>query len=304
MVDPGDLAHCRRLLENGSKSFALASKILPADVRARATILYAFCRVSDDRVDDDPDASQRTIDLLRERLDLAYAGRPKSDPVDRAFAALLAEVDLPRRLPELLLEGMQWDVEGRRYATLGELEDYAARVAGTVGAMMTLLMGRRGDEVIARATDLGVAMQLTNVARDVGEDARRGRVYLPINWLADEGLDVDELVAWPRPSPALARVVRRLLAEADVLYTRADRGVPMLPPGCRMAIRAARLVYSDIGTVIAANGYDSVTTRASTTKARKLFLLARSTRARFKVLPPLGAPPLEATAPLVEACAS
>ena len=302
MFDPADLAHCERLLRDGSKSFALASKMLPAGVRERATVLYAFCRVSDDRVDDDPDASQRTIDLLRERLDCAYAGDPKPDPVDRAFAALLADTPIPRELPGLLLEGMEWDVLGRRYETLDDLEAYAARVAGTVGAMMTLVMGERSAETLARACDLGVAMQLTNVARDVGEDARNGRLYLPTDWLAEAGIDSDAWLAHPLPSPALGGVVARLLGEAEALYRRADHGVPLLPGGCRIAIRAARLAYSDIGRVIAANGYDSVTTRAFVSKPRKLWLLARSSMARYRTSPPLGAPPLPATAALVAAC--
>ena len=304
--DAADLAHCEGLLREGSKSFALASKMLPPDVRERATVLYAFCRVSDDRVDGDPDASQRTIDHLRERLDCAYAGTPKPDPVDRAFAALLADTPIPRALPGLLLEGMEWDVHGRRYATLDDLESYAARVAGTVGAMMTLVMGRRSAETLARACDLGVAMQLTNVARDVGEDARNGRLYLPTEWLLEEEIDIDAFLARPVPGPALARVVARLLGEAEALYLRADSGVSLLPEGCRIAIRAARLAYSDIGRVIANNGYDSVTTRAFVSKPRKLWLLARSSTARYRTMPTLGAPPppLPATAPLVAACAS
>ncbi len=179
-VAPADLEHCRALLRAGSKSFSTAGRLLPRPVRDRATVLYAFCRVADDEVDDDPRASVATIDGLRERLDRAYGGRPKEHPVDRALAGLLADTPVPRAIPHALLEGMEWDVAGRRYETLDDLRGYAHRVAGTVGEMMTLLMGTRGSDVLARAADLGVAMQLTNVARDVGEDARRGRVYLPL----------------------------------------------------------------------------------------------------------------------------
>jgi 15-cis-phytoene synthase len=297
-----DLEHCHRLLAAGSKSFSAASKLLPRGVRERATVLYAFCRVTDDRVDDAPDASIATVDGLRERLRLAYAGRPVDDPVDRALAGILAETRIPHALPGALLEGMEWDAVGRRYETLDDLYAYAARVAGTVGAMMTLLMGERAPAVLARACDLGVAMQLTNVARDVGEDARRGRIYLPEAWLREEGLDPQAWLAKPEPNEAVARVVRRVLEAADVLYARADRGVTMLPPSCRTAIKAARLVYSDIGRYVARSGYDSVTSRAYVPAWRKLWLVLRSLGARFQTSAPLLDPPLGATRMLVSAC--
>ena len=115
--------------------------------------------------------------------------------------------------------------------SLEALHGYAARVAGTVGVMMTLLMGVRDAAALARACDLGVAMQLTNIARDVGEDARAGRLYLPLDWLDEAGVDRDRFLAAPAPSPALARVVARLLAEADRLYARAATA----SRGCRRA---------------------------------------------------------------------
>jgi phytoene synthase len=258
--------------------------------------------VTDDLVDEDPLASLRTIDGMRARLERAYAGRPENDAVDRALAALFATTPIPPALPLALFEGMQWDILGRRYETLGDLQAYAARVAGSVGAMMTLIMGARGEEVLARACDLGVAMQLTNVARDVGEDARRGRLYLPAAWMECEGIDADRWLATPRPSDGLSRVVAKLLEHADVLYCRADHGVSLLPRGCRVAIRAARLVYADIGRSVARAGFDSVTRRASVTTWRKMWLLARALGASWTAPPPLGEGPLDATRALVVAC--
>jgi phytoene synthase len=145
-----------------------------------------------------------------------------------------------------------------------------------VGAMMTLVFGARSPALVARACDLGLAMQLTNICRDVGEDARAGRVYLPLGWLAEAGIDADQLVAQPEPSPALAAVVKRTLALAETFYRRADGGLRLYPRDCRLGVRAARLIYAEIGRVIARNRYDSVTTRAYTSKARKLVLLARA----------------------------
>jgi phytoene synthase len=285
-----------------SKTFATASYLFPRVVRDRAAILYAFCRVTDDRVDDDPRASLRTIEAMRSRLDLAYAGRPENDPVDRAFTSLLAAVSLPQALPLALLEGMEWDVLGRRYETVEDLHAYAARVAGTVGAMMALVMGARGAEVLARACDLGVAMQLTNVARDVGEDARRGRLYLPGTWMREAGLEPDAWLARAAPSAALGSVVIRLLSDAERLYRRSDRGIPLLPRSCRVAIRAARLVYADIGRSIAAARFDSVSRRAFVPAWRKAWLLFRALSAPRMAPSSLDEAPLEATRGLVMAC--
>jgi phytoene synthase len=266
-----DRAACRAMIAEGSKSFSAASLLLPAAVRADACALYAFCRVADDAVDLDRRAD--AVARLRERLDRAYAGRPEDSPVDRAFAELVERHALPRALPEGLIEGLEWDAAGRRYDDLSALRAYAARVAGTVGAMMTVLMDRRDPATLARACDLGVAMQLTNIARDVGEDARNGRIYLPLGWLAAAGLDVEAWLADPRPHPAVAAAVARLLAEADTLYRRAAPGIARLPARCRPAIQAARLLYAAIGAEVARRGHDSVTGRAVVPTPRKLALL-------------------------------
>ncbi|MDT8343042.1 MAG: squalene/phytoene synthase family protein, partial [Thermohalobaculum sp.] len=180
--------------------------------------------------------------------------------------------------PEALIEGLAWDLAGgRRYETIGDLHAYSARVAGTVGVMMTLLMGVRDRAALARACDLGCAMQLSNIARDVGEDARTGRLYLPRAWLREAGIDPDRFIAAPAFSPALGQVVARLLAEGERLYDRAAPGIAALPPDCRAAIMAARLIYREIGREVAARGFDSVASRAVVGKGRKLALLAAAT---------------------------
>ena len=263
---------CRAAIRTGSRSFYAASWLLPGDVRRSAFALYAFCRLADDAIDIESGAS--ALARLQARLDGAYAGRPHDHPADRAFADLIRRHRIPLELALALVEGFQWDCEGRRYANLEELHAYAARVAGAVGAMMTLLMGVREPRALARACDLGVAMQLTNIARDVGEDARAGRLYLPLDWLAEAGLDPAALLAAPTPSPALANVIARLLAEADRLYARARGGIACLPPACRPAILAASAIYAEIGRDIARRGYDSVTTRARVRAKRKLALVA------------------------------
>jgi 15-cis-phytoene synthase len=299
-ASPDDFAACRAMLRRGSRSFSAAALLLPERVREPAAALYAFCRVADDAIDQSHDPG--AVDLLRRRIELVYQGRPSGNAVDRALTQIVAEHDLPRPLIEALIEGFAWDAEGRRYTTISELSAYGARVAGTVGAMMTVLMGPRSAEVMARACDLGVAMQLTNIARDVGEDARAGRLYLPLSWLEEADISPGAFLRSPSPSRGLTSVIERLLRYADVLYIRSDSGIALLPPDCRMAIRAARLIYADIGREIARAGYDSVSRRAYTSPLRKLWLVLRAFFARAEELrAPVSAPPLPETAFLVSA---
>jgi phytoene synthase len=270
-----DLAACRRLLCGGSRSFYAASFLLPRAVHEPATALYAFCRIADDAIDLD-DGRNDALRRLSVRLDHVYAGRPDPVSADRALAAVVAHFELPRTLLDALLEGFAWDAQGRRYPDLSAVYAYSARVAGTVGVMMAVLMGVRSAGLLARAGDLGVAMQLTNIARDVGEDARAGRLYLPEEWLRGEGVDPDAWLARPVFGRGLARVIRRLLETARTLYAQADEGIAGLPLACRPGINAARLLYAEIGRELERQGYDSVSRRAVVPGARKAQLLTQA----------------------------
>ncbi len=274
-----DLAVCRATLRAGSQSFYAAALLLPRRVRDHASAIYAFCRAADDAVDRQA-ATPGTIAALQDRLGRIYAGRGLRDPVERALHAVVTRHRIPIDVFLGLLEGFGWEVEQRHYDTLADLRAYSVRVAGTVGLAMAHLMDRRDPVTLARAADLGVAMQLTNIARDVGEDARAGRLYLPRGWLREAGIDPDAWLRRPRFSPPLGDVVRRLLAEADRLYARAAPGIPRLPRRCRLAVRAARRIYADIGRVIARVRYDSVRHRAYTSRARKVHLAIRAALAR------------------------
>jgi 15-cis-phytoene synthase len=303
-----DAQACRALMRGGSRSFFVASLALPRRVRAPATALYAFCRVADDAIDTSSEPAH-ALERLRARLDAIYAGAPGPELADRALAPVVREQRLPRALLDALLEGFAWDAEGRRYETIDALHAYGARVAGTVGAMMALVMETRDPVALARACELGVAMQLTNIARDVGEDARNGRLYLPLAWLREAGIDPEAWLAAPVFDAGVAAVVARLLAEAERLYARAECGVSRLPRDCRPAILAARLVYAEIGHALAAAGLDSVHRRTVVGRGRKLALLARSCSALW-VAPghPIAAgsasAPLPAVRFLVDAAAS
>lgn len=286
MIAPQDMAACRAMIRTGSLSFHAASRLLPGRVRDPALALYAFCRVADDDVDEGQDKAAAVL-RLRDRLDLIYQGRPRNHAPDRAFAAVIDGFDLPRALPDALLEGLAWDATGRRYHSLSDLHAYSARVAASVGVMMCVLMRVRDPDALARAADLGLAMQLTNIARDVGEDARAGRLFLPLDWLDTAGIDPARLLADPRPSPQLAALTARLLREADALYRRANAGIACLPRDCRPGIAAARHIYAAIGTQLARQGHDSITRRARTNGRQKVMLIGRAlgTTAATMVLP-------------------
>lgn len=306
-----DHASCRLAVRQGSLSFHAASLLLAPALRQRAHALYAFCRLADDAVDNAdprvPGAAATALDGLRERLEAVYAGRPYPQAADRALCETVLACGIPRTVFEALLDGLQWDAEGRQPLDLPGVHAYAARVAGTVGIMMSLIMGVRDAQVLARACDLGVAMQLTNIARDVGEDARSARLYLPRDWLAEAGIDAEAWLRRPRFCPALGAVVARLLAEAERLYRRAESGIVQLPAGCRPGIMAARFLYAEIGAQVQRNGLDSVAVRAVVPLGRKSLLAAR---AALAVVPgragarALAEPPLPAVRFLVDAAAA
>jgi len=299
---PADMATCRQMIRTGSRSFFVASLLLPDAVRGGAYALYAFCRLSDDTIDVDH-GGEAGIARLAARLDAIYAGEPADAAVDRALFDAVDQYALPRAPFDALLEGMAWDASGREYETIEEVYDYAARVAGAVGAMMATLMRTRSPEMVARACDLGVAMQLTNIARDVGEDARNGRLYLPRAWMREAGLDPVSWLARPEFNPQVAGVVERVLELALQLYQRADLGIAGLPRAYRPAIRAARLLYADIGARVAMRGHDSVSSRAIVPTSRKLQLLMKALTRSWRAPPgaELATPALPQTQFLVDA---
>lgn len=274
-VTHADLALCRAMIREGSKTFYTSSKLFPRRIRDASRALYAFCRTADDAVDQ-TDNIEAALRDLKERLDAIERHEPHPHAADRVYADLAFRYAIPRTLPDALIDGFVWDASGQRCRSESDLIAYAVRVAGAVGAMMAIIMEARSPEAIARATDLGIAMQLTNIARDVGEDARMNRLYLPETWIREAGLDPDEFVKAPKYSPQLVIVIRRLLALADHFYDRALPGIALLPRRCRTAIHAARLLYREIGRQVERNHYDSITQRAVVSKSRKLVLLGEA----------------------------
>ena len=271
-VTPTQLA--REVIAHHSKSFALASALLPPRARDDAAVLYAWCRRTDDAIDLGAGVS---LTELADELAAAYAGTTR-DPLLAAFGAVVRARAIPRLYPEELLAGMAMDVAGTHYTTMDELVAYAHRVAGVVGLMMSHVLGVDDDDAVVFAAHLGIAMQLTNICRDVAEDWQRGRLYIPDEILALHGAGglAAELGA-PLPATstrALAGAVCELLAIADRYYASADRGLIALPWRAAFAIRSAREVYAAIGTCLARAGHDVTAPRAVVSKPGKLARVA------------------------------
>jgi phytoene synthase len=284
-----------------SKSFALASRLLPADGRDDAAIVYAWCRQADDAIDLVPPSQQApALSVLRSELASVYAGEAQADPVLAAFQGVVTARGIPRKYPDELLAGMEMDVAGAVYADFDALLEYCYRVAGTVGLMMSHVMGVREEGALRHAAHLGMAMQLTNVCRDVREDWERGRLYLPDDLLAAAGArDLRGDLGAPLPTSAvepIADVTLELLRRADRFYESGDLGIPMLSRRSALAVRTARLVYSDIGRVVQSRGGDPLAPRAVVSLPRKLWLASRAAlRTLLDVTRPFQAAPLRST---------
>ena len=225
------------MIRRGSKSFAGAARLLEPDVRDSVYLLYAWCRWCDDRIDSQDagrGAPGASPELMRERLeeltrltDATLAGDPPAEIVFTALQRVVERHGIPHEHPRALLRGFAMDAEGRRYSTLDDVLDYCYHVAGVVGVMMAHVMGAHRSEALDRAADLGIALQMTNIARDVIDDAAAGRDYLPLDWIEAEGIP-PAAIREDRYRAPLVRIVRRFLEEADPYYTSASFGLRYL----------------------------------------------------------------------------
>lgn len=288
-LDGDAIAACRAVIAQHSKSFALASRVFEPHIRDRAAVIYTWCRNADDAVDLATGDRRQVLAEQRSILDSVYRGEPQRDITLRAFQQVIEVCRLPRAYPEELLAGMEMDVVGTDYDTMDTLLLYCFRVAGTVGLMMSHAMGVSDDKFLRNATHLGLAMQLTNICRDVAEDWQMGRLYVPDQLLGEFGLsDLRSHLGGPFPDRAragMARAVQVLLAEAERFYRSGDRGLPGLSWRCAFAVRAARQVYSAIGERIAAQDHDVTRGRAFVSQRDKLHLLAEAGATALGELP-------------------
>lgn len=261
----------RAILDRHARTFRLASWFLPAATRDDAAVVYALCRTLDDLADETSDRA--SLDAIRGEI----AGAADPRPLVAEFLAV-APHGVAAALD--LLDGVVGDLDPVRIADEPALVRYGYRVAGTVGLMMAPLLGASGPAARAHAIDLGIGMQLTNIARDVDEDARRGRVYLPADWLAEQGVSPEQIVAGRRDR-AVARVVARVVARADDYYRSGEIGLAWLPWRTRVAILVASRAYRAIGWRVVRRGEAALRERTVVSLPRKILAAVTGTRALF-----------------------
>lgn len=277
--------HARTSIVRGSKSFALASKLFDRKTRERAWLLYAWCRKCDDIADGQDhggtlagvtDGPARLADM-RARTDAALRGEATGDPAFDGFGLVMRECAIPPRFAHDLIDGFALDAQDWRPATQDDLMRYCYHVAGAVGCMMAVLMGvdPADEATLDRACDLGLAFQLANIARDIGEDAAADRCYLPAQWLAEQELTLASLMT-PAARPRLAGLGRRLAATAADYEDSARHGTGMLPPRAAWAVLAAAGIYGDIAREVARRGERAWDDRVVTAKSEKLGWVARA----------------------------
>lgn len=265
-----------KITSQHSKSFYFASGLLPEEKRAAVRALYAFCRTVDDIVDETPDA-ERDCKLDYWRAMVEAASFEDNDLIAAAWADTLTRYHIPRHYALQLIDGVARDLSQVRYQTFEELATYCYGAASTVGLMSMYIVGFKSNEAIPYAIKLGVALQMTNILRDVGEDARRGRVYLPQEDLHRFGLSDEDILAGRRDE-RFRRLMRFEIGCANALYREAWPGIGMLNRDGRLAIAAAAEIYRGILGKIGANEYDVFNRRAYVPLAEKLLILLQVRR--------------------------
>lgn len=263
----------QQVLAHHGKSFAWAARWLGEGEAARTALLYAFCRRLDDLVDEKPPEEAREA-LACVRRDLARGA--SGDPVVASFLQLRREIGLPRAVVDAFVDGLASDLGPVRVAHPSALVRYAYGAAGSVGVMLCAAFGVRDARALPFAVDLGVAMQLTNIARDVLEDARRDRVYLPESLLSPRVTPRALVLGDPEARIEAYVAVRRLLDLADRFYRSADLGMRFLPWRARLAVLTASRVYEAIGGAIGREPHLYWKRRAVVGRAGKLWHTLRA----------------------------
>jgi 15-cis-phytoene synthase len=263
--------YCQAFIKRHAHSFYIASLLLPTARRHALWSIYAFCRYTDDLVDN-PNLRDHPVAALDDWEEQILSGQPRH-PVALVYKDVSATYNIPLGLARELISGVRMDLETSEYQTWEQLRLYCYRVASVVGLLLLPILGSRDERAAQYAIDLGIAMQLTNILRDVGEDARMGRVYLPSEDLARFDYDHERLRSGV-VDDSFRALMRFEIERARAYYNSAQLGIALLAPSARPAILAAAAFYSHILHRIEANGYDVFTHRAYVSSAYKLRLLA------------------------------
>ncbi len=263
--EPQEWTVCRDVARTHGRSFYLASRMLGRERRRAIHAAYAYCRIADDivdRADGDRAATERALDAWEAQIE-----RPEH-PIARAFARSRADYDIPKRPVYELFDGMRADLRITRYENWADLRGYCYQAAGTVGLIVAPILGCADARALPRAAELGIAMQLTNILRDVGEDGHMGRLYLPLDELERFGVCSERLLEG-RSGPEFAQLMRFQVDRARALYRSALAGVPALSPAGRVTTLLAAGLYAGILDEIERSEFDVLQRRAVVSRTSK-----------------------------------
>lgn len=272
-------------MKKGSLSFTFAARFFPRRTRANVAKLYAWCRYADDLVDGKTNDLAETRRRLAELEAESLGQLPPSRLATQAFQEVRVGADLSSRDVKELLAGMAMDCRQVRLRDEEELDLYCHRVAGVVGLMMCKVMGVSDARALRHADDLGKAMQLTNICRDVADDRGSGRVYIPETLLLRHGILDPLRLMEPSCRASLVAAVHELLGRADELYRSGDEGLVYLPFRASVAVGAARAIYSAIGDEIVRRGANAWETRVWIPGWKKILLAAKGSLGAFATVP-------------------
>jgi len=268
--------YCAEKAARSGSSFHYSFRLLDPERRAAITALYAFCREVDDAVDEvsERDVARVKLAWWRTEIDRVYSGMPQH-PVAQALAPVVRRYALPEQHLQTVIDGMQMDLDQLRYVDFADLERYCDRVAGVVGLMSAEIFGYEDPATRDYARDLGIAFQLTNIVRDVGEDARRGRIYLPQDDLARFGVAPADVLRG-RPSDAFVALMTFEGERARAWYDRALAKLPRRDRRAQRAGLAMAAIYRTLLDEIARDGYRVLERRIALTPLRKLVIATRA----------------------------
>jgi phytoene synthase len=284
--------HCRRITRKHAKTFYFASLFLPPHKRRACYTVYAFCRYMDDLIDermsrtpgevDEREVIDHTITRWQQQLDRVYQGeyvRTAANSDDAlvmiAWADTLERYHIDRHLPDVLIEGVMMDLRSSvRFDTFEQLHAYCYKVASVVGLMTSEIFGYDHPDALEQAVDLGVAMQLTNILRDVGEDYSNNRIYLPREEMEMFGVD-EAMIARGEVCEEWRRLMRFQIDRAHGYYLRANRGILRLEPDSQLTVQLMSHNYRRILDAIERNDYDVFTRRASTSLMSKVLSIPK-----------------------------
>ncbi len=278
------ISFCKSITYKYAKTFFFASHFLPEEKRIACYAVYSFCRYVDDLVDSFEStesgctyniASTKLLEEWEKELSLVYKGIPSNNNIMIGWMWVLERFHIPISLPRELIEGVLMDTYVTTFDTFENLYSYCYKVASVVGLMTSEIFQYSDQEALKYAIDLGIAMQLTNILRDIGEDADNGRIYIPLDELATFGISKEEIFT-KQYSENFKKLMKFQIERARVYYTSADKGIPFLEKDSRTTVRLMSTNYRRILDCIEKNSFDVFTNRASLSFLEKALAIPRA----------------------------